>query len=816
MNVPHYFQRVLRRLIATLKRIYAPISQSVAALPAGFEGNTYLQLNPDVKNAGIDPAEHYLRHGRPEGRLFLLPAIDVCDITHFNTEYETILVVSHEASRTGAPVLSLNLVQELAANYNVVALLLGGGPLTKAFQSAGAAVITSPHLRGNSVIADMVVNQLCERFKLKFALVNSIESRVVLPTLASNFVPAISLIHEFAAYTRPRDAFGCALLWSGEAVFSAKVTRDNAFAEYPHLAQRATHVLPQGRCLLPPDDAMEDERLPERTRIRSLIRPKGIADNSLIVLGAGYIQYRKGVDLFIECATRVLQSEDGKRCRFVWIGKGFDPTNDVAYSVYLADQIRRAGLQKHIAFIDETSAIEVAYEEADMLLLSSRLDPLPNVAIDAMAYGAPVLCFDKTTGIADFLIAAGLADNCVAEYINSADMAEKILSLARLPGLLQEVAERCRKASVEYFNLKNYVSQLVTLAQGACERTLQEQTDTKTILESELYRRDFSCPLHLQGKSIEIEVRTYVRAWASGIDRRKPFPGFNPGIYLEQHGIKTQNSDPFADYLREGRPQGPWNYPVIVPDKKAQRALPSNQNVALHLHVYYPDLLSEIIERLGHNKICPDLFISINHENVREQVCSALNEYKGKVAYIQVVPNCGRDIGPFLTAFGPTLLANYEYIGHIHTKKSVDTKDGAMGQVWSRFLLENLLGSDSRAMADSILGKLKKDPSIGLVFPDDPFIVGLEANRSFAEALTARLELPNLADYFAFPVGTMFWARAAALAPLINLNFGWEDYPEEPLATDGTLLHAIERLFALSLPLSNLRFATTNVVGVTR
>ena len=33
----------------------------------------------------------------------------------------------------------------------------------------------------------------------------------------------------------------------------------------------------------------------------------------------------------------------------------------------------------------------------------------------------------------------------------------------------------------------------------------------------------------------------------------------------------------------------------------------------------------------------------------------------------------------------------------------------------------------------------------------------------------------------------------AALAPLMGLNLGWEDYPDEPLPYDGSVLHALER-----------------------
>lgn len=827
MKSPPQYSKLLKRFIAPFRRVHTShgqvlavlpegFDQGLAVLPEGFDCDLYLKLNDDVRKAGLDPAEHYLLHGRAEGRIFSLPAMDICGDQDLKADRMTILVVSHEASRTGAPVLSLNLVQALVERYNVVALLLGGGPLSDGFRLAGAAVMTSPNLRLNPILADPIVGQLCERFKFEFALVNSIESRAVLPALAEYFVPTISLVHEFASYTRPRNAFRDALFWSGEVVFSANVTRENAFAEYPDLGERSAHILPQGRCLLPIAEFGEEHRQKESARIRRLIRPKGIAEDAVIVLGAGTIQLRKGVDLFIECAARVLRSSGGDRCRFVWIGKGYDPENDVGYSVYLADQIRRAGLEAHVFFLNETTAIETAYEEADLFLLSSRLDPLPNVAIDAMAHGVPVLCFDKTTGIADFLIAIGLRHHCVADYFNSTDMAKKILSLVGSTILRKDVGDKCRDASITYFNMKEYVAQIEVLAQTVCDRSQQEKADTQVILSSGMFRCDFACSPHMQGQSMERAVRSYVRAWASGIGRRKPFPGFHPGIYLEQHGLAIQGSDPFADYVRAGRPDGPWNYPVIVAGDIAVRDLPQHQRIALHLHVYYPELLPEIITRLARNQISPDLFVSVTDQNARQLVVSELKNYKGKVVEIQLVPNRGRDIGPFLTVFGPRLVANYDFVGHIHTKMSADVKDAAMGKTWYRFLLENLLGGESGSMADSIVAKMNGDREIGLVFPCDPHVLGMSANHAFADALAARVGLNKLPEHFVFPVGTMFWARASALVPFVNLRFDWDDYPEEPLPYDGTLLHAIERLFSLSLAINDFKVVTTNVIGLTR
>jgi len=785
-------------------------------LPKGFDGDVYLKLNPDVAVSDFDPASHYLSHGRLEGRPYAYREIEPRGTHHIRAGRDSILVVTHEASRTGAPVLSLNLVHKLVGRYNVVALLLGDGPLADSFVQAGAVTLVSSALRTSPLLADHVVARLHERFNFKFALVNSIESRAVLPALGARFVPAVCLVHEFAAYTRPRDVFTEALFWSTDVVFSANVTLQNALHEAPDLDDRSMHVLPQGRCLVPTEQVTHEQLEQESERVRRLMRPTGSSDDLVVVLGAGSVQLRKGVELFIEIAARVVATPEGRTCRFFWFGGGYDPDHDAGYSAYLADQIQRAGLEEHVMFAGETPAIETAYEEADLFLLSSRLDPLPNVAIDALAYGTPVLCFDRATGIADFLKANGLGDHCVAPYLDTAEMADKILALAGRPRLRHELGERGREASTSFFSMKGYVARLEVLAQSAADRARQEKQDVEVILGSGLFRRDFSVPPNVTQPALDDAVRLYVRAWASGIKRRKPFPGFHPGIYVEQRGVAIEGADPTADYIRAGQPEGPWNSTVIVEDGAGKGDLPRNQRIALHLHVFYPELLFDITARLSRNRIRPELLVSVANESVRDLVVRHLSDYTGKVAAIELVPNRGRDIGPFLTAFGPRILAEYDYVGHMHTKKTADVKDAALGKAWFEFLLENLLGGRSGSMADTILAAMRDDQSLGMVFPDDPYAQGWNANRGFAEPLAARLGLGKLPRHFDFPVGTMFWARTSALAPLINLNLQWDDYPVEPLPYDGTLLHAIERLLPLTLFLGTLRTATTNVAGVTR
>lgn len=784
-------------------------------IPDEFDPIAYLKLNPDVAAAGVDATTHYIEHGRQEGRPYSLDAIHIPANNDTIANRETILLVSHEASRTGAPILCINLAQAFVKRYKVVILLLGGGPLTDAFKNTGAIVITSPNLKGNHALAAAAINHLCGNFKFTFALVNSIESRVVLSSLTNNFVPTISLIHEFSSNTRPRDAFLECFFWSTKIIFSTKITSENARFENRALKDCPSEIFPQGHCISPSNDCQEEEIQGEYDRLHRQFGLNERNTRPLVILGAGSVQLRKGVELFIDCASAVVKSLDGIRCRFVWVGKGYNPEIDTGYSVYLHDQIHRSGLQDHVFIVDETFIMEAAYQAADILLISSRLDPLPNVAIDALVYGLPVLCFDKATGIAEILNDWGLKDLCVAEYLNTADMATKILAMAKSPDLRNQVGETCREMAKRYFSFEKYASQLDKSARSVCAFTADEKLEALDILNSNILRHDFLCAPHTNATTEQISI-TFVRAWKKGFWRRKPFPGFHPGIYLEQHGVAHPGTDPLADYLRSGLPEGSWNYPVISTDQPRANALPACNRIALHIHVYYPELLPEIVSRLSRNRIRPDLFVSVTREDTRSLVADHLSSYRGKVVEVQMTPNRGRDIGPFLTEFLPKFLKYYDFVGHIHTKKSVDVADARLGRIWYRFLLENLLGGESGAMMDHILNHMNGDTSIGIVFPDDPNVLQWDENRAIADTLAHRIGLGQLPDHFNFPVGTMFWARTAALIPLTNLNLGWEDYPEEPVPYDGTMLHALERLFGLVVEAGGFRYAVTNVKGITR
>jgi glycosyltransferase involved in cell wall biosynthesis/ubiquinone/menaquinone biosynthesis C-methylase UbiE len=734
----------------------------------------------------------------------------------FDPSKDTVLIASHEASRTGAPMLSLNLARSLGRKYNVVSVLLAGGGLVKHIREQSSILAGPIPSRYDPVMADALIDQITRSYRIKFAIVNSIEARAVIAPLARRFVPVIHLVHEFASYTRPNYAFLEAALWSEEMIFSAQVTYENAILEHPQLAGSSLHILPQGNCDVPVEDGNPAALVQEEARVIRKLRPEGSPDDMVVILGAGTVQMRKGVDLFIDCAAKILRSSPDRNFRFVWIGDGYDPIEDITYSVYLADQIRRAGLQDCIFFMKNTSAIEAAYKTADILVLSSRLDPLPNVAIDIMLHGKPVICFEKTTGIADILIKQGFADQCVAPYLDTDDMASKIQAFIDSKSLRQDLGGQLRQMAIEVFDMDHYTAQLEEFGLASIKRIAQERLDASEIAQSGLACMEYHLSQHLLKmlKTPDDVYRYYVRSWGSGIGRRKLFPGFHPGIFFEKNGMNIETGDPLAEYLRAGQPDGPWRYEILS-SEETKPSLPSGTRIALHIHAYYPDLLSDMLARVMMNHVRPDLFVSAPSNLACTEVEKILKDYPGKVMEIQAVPNRGRDIAPFLTAFGNRFVDQYDLIGHLHTKKTESLQDSQIGEDWRIFLLENLLGGKSR-MADAILSHMSADPSIGMIFPDDPNIIGWSKNRPYADELGRQLGLDALPENFLFPIGTMFWARVKALAPLFERKLDWQDYPTEPLPYDGTILHAIERLLPLVAAKQGFRLVLTNVKGITR
>lgn len=779
-----------------------------------FDVEFYRRAYPDI--GGVDPFFHYSTYGELEGRLpCATDALQFDGLDNLDTARETIIIVSHEASRTGAPILALNIIGQFKTKYNVIGLLLNDGELAPVFQKDCDAVIQL-NFGHSSYLVSIVLDKLLDKVDLKFAIINSIESRYALSSLAYKFVPTICLVHEFVTYMRSKYSILETVLWANEVVFSASLVRENASGYCEPLTKRPAVILPQGRCVVPANNKNNNPDTDQIGRIRKMIRPETLSDNAVAILGAGTVELRKGVDLFIACAAKVVASSPETEFRFVWVGPGFSPDIDVNYSTYLQDQIERSGLEGHICFTGEISDINIAYDLSDILFLSSRLDPLPNVAIDAMYKELPVICFDGATGIADHLKNSVIGSSCVIPYLDIERAADRLVTLIDNPEERGRVGLHIRKFAEKIFDMKSYANSLELQALQCAVEEEVERNECTIIKEAQGIVLDYFLPPNRPVVSYDNAVRIFVRTWQTGLDLRKPFPGFHPGIYENLQEETASQKNPLSDFIEKGRPKGPWFSDLILPSPLDKQDDELSLKIALHIHVFFADVFGDIYKKLEGQSVEIDLLISVPSKKVAQQVREMVQAYTVGSVDVRVVPNRGRDIGPLLAEFNEVVLDNYDIIGHLHTKKSDDVSDEKLVQNWNIFLLENLLG-DNCSMASIIFDYFTNNEKLGLVFPDDPYVVGWTENKRIAKKLARELEIKNLPEHhFDFPVGNMFWARTEALKPLLTKGFTWEDYPTEPLPYDGTMLHAIERLLPFVVESVGYDVKMTHVPGLTR
>ncbi|MBV8752193.1 MAG: glycosyltransferase [Hyphomicrobiales bacterium] len=800
------------------------IAPSEAFDPA-YYGDRYADDLPGRANR----LHHFLTRGRADGRRSLPAAASLkFDRSRLDPKLDTVLLVAHEASRTGAPILTYNLAKRLRGKCNVVALLLADGDIVDDFQASCTAVI-GPLSRADWHASEFkhLVRYLLAAYPVTYTIVNSSESSRIIPPLADALVPTVLLAHEFASYVRPRSMMRDGLEYATQVVFSAELVARSACEQHPILEHRPFHILPQGQTERPP--ARETIAAASRpANLARTFRPAG-AENALVVLGCGTVHIRKGVDLFLSCAAAVAAMRPPRPVRFVWVGGGYDPENDVDYSCYLADQIARSGLEATVAFTGEIADVDAAYALSDVFFLSSRLDPLPNSAIDAAMHGLPVICFDRTSGIADILRADPSTRECVVPHLDVRAAAELIVTLAGDEAKRRRLGNGIRNVGGAAFDMDRYVSRLGELGAEAAAMMRQRAEDLATLRADAMFDPDIYLPAGADRSARSEAIVDYLTRWAAiatapnpdDYALRRPCPGFHPQIYAHAHagGYDTRMLNPLAHFIRSGKPDGPWRHEVVTPESLA--ALPPKGQIppaALHAHFHYPELAEDFAQKLAANGTRCDLLLSTDENGKARTLRRATAQYRNGEVDIRVVPNRGRDIGAFLTAFGEDIARRYVIVGHVHGKRSPTIGgqgDPTLGDRWREFLWQNLLG-DHHAMMDGIIAHLAADETLGLVFPEDPHLCDWRANRANAQRLAARMGMKEpLPPFFDFPIGTMFWARTAALTPLLELKLGWEDYPSEPVPYDGTVLHAIERLLPFVAQHAGYRFATTHFPGVT-
>lgn len=180
--------------------------------------------------------------------------------------------------------------------------------------------------------------------------------------------------------------------------------------------------------------------------------PKTIDNHRIVVAGAGFVSFRKGVDLFLKTAKEIENLTEEFVFDFQWLGEF--PAQERAYYKKL---IKVLNFKNQVKFLGQLEDPLSFYNSIDLFLMTSREDPFPLVCIEAANSGVPIFCFDNATGTQEVI---NDLEYLVAPSFDTKELAKKVVFLIKEQSLYNntsiEAIKRFSKFNIENQSEKIY------------------------------------------------------------------------------------------------------------------------------------------------------------------------------------------------------------------------------------------------------------------------------------------------------------------------------------------------------------------------
>ena len=266
----------------------------------------------------------------------------------------------------------------------VEVILLGKGKLKRDF-AASVPIHDLSDSGPKDEVTRKLIQSLAQRGFTR-AIVNTAVSGWIVPLFREAGIESLCLIHELPGIIRSYGLENQAkqiASFARRIVFAAPVVAEG-FSQFALIKPENQAIRPQG---LYRRNKWRSNKKEARARLRNRL---GLEPDAKVVLAVGSPDHRKGIDLFVDCACRIL----AKRADvdFVWLGHW-----DTATRKAIKSKLPPGPSKNRIHFVGYDSDTSLYHAGSDVYALTSREDPFPSVVLELVPRSRSCcsICFER-------------------------------------------------------------------------------------------------------------------------------------------------------------------------------------------------------------------------------------------------------------------------------------------------------------------------------------------------------------------------------------------------------------------------------------
>ena len=384
-----------------------------------------------------------------------------------------ILFISHDASRTGAPILLLNFLKWLRLNsdYPFMVLLKKDGELKAKFEELSEVFVFTPKshkwieiLRNFSNhygfpfpldrFHQMRIKRLIKKHDIGLIYSNTGTNGNILHFLSELRCPIISHIHEldWAIHYYGIKGFNYVKQYTNKYIAASNAVKKNLITNHnipEKLIEVEYEFIGNYFNTVDSSDYIKDK----------ILNDLNIPNDVFVVCSSGTIDWRKGTDLFVQLAGKLRKNYPEQEIFFIWVGgeRSGQFFNEISYDAV------KLNLVPYIKFVGNIPNPLPYFSICHVFAMISREDPFPLVCLEAASIGKPIVCFDQAGGIQEFVKNdAGF----VISYLDIDEMADRIIELKINENLRSRLGNQASNIVNNQYNVNAIAPKIIKIIEN--------------------------------------------------------------------------------------------------------------------------------------------------------------------------------------------------------------------------------------------------------------------------------------------------------------------------------------------------------------